>query len=82
MVIDATYKSLEKEYKADLEMNLEASRKKDLTIITPFMRNEWLGLSTDVQNAGKWIISYSQSWLTQVADAVCNLPTDKSLSIK
>jgi 2-oxoglutarate dehydrogenase E1 component len=41
-IIDATYKSLEKEYKADLEMNLEAF-KKDLTIITPFMRNEWLG---------------------------------------
>jgi 2-oxoglutarate dehydrogenase E1 component len=32
-------------------MNLEASRKKDLTIITPFMRNEWLGFEqvTDVQ---------------------------------
>jgi 2-oxoglutarate dehydrogenase E1 component len=32
-IIDATCKSLEKEYKADLEMNLEASQ--DLTIITP-----------------------------------------------
>jgi hypothetical protein len=26
--------------------------------------------------------SYSKVGLTQVADAVCNLPTDKSLSIK
>jgi 2-oxoglutarate dehydrogenase E1 component len=34
-IIDWLCKSLEKEYKADLEMNLEASRKKDLTIITP-----------------------------------------------
>jgi 2-oxoglutarate dehydrogenase E1 component len=79
-IIDATYvKSLEKEYKADLEMNLEASRKKDLTVITPFMRNEWLGFEqvTDVQMLEKVDTSYSKAGLTQVADAVCNLPTDK-----
>jgi 2-oxoglutarate dehydrogenase E1 component len=64
-------------------MNLEASRKKDLTIITPFMRNEWLGFEqvTDVQMLEKVDTSYSKL-VTQVADAVCNLPTDKSLSIK
>jgi 2-oxoglutarate dehydrogenase E1 component len=79
-VIDATYvKGLEKEYKADLEMNLEASRKKDLTIITPFMKNEWLGFEqvNDVQMLEKVDTSYSKAGLTQVADAVCNLPTDK-----
>src|SRR5690606_27313172 len=43
-VIDANLvKTLEKEYKDDLDQNLEASRKKDLTIITPFMQNEWNG---------------------------------------
>jgi 2-oxoglutarate dehydrogenase E1 component len=44
-------------------MNLEASRKKDLTIITPFMRNEWLGFEqvTDVQMLEKVDTSYS-SW--------------------
>jgi 2-oxoglutarate dehydrogenase E1 component len=45
------------------------------------MRNEWLGFEqvTDVQMLEK---GYSKVGLTQVADAVCNLPTDKSLSIK
>lgn len=79
-VIDATYvKELEKEYKSDLEMNLEASRKKALTIITPFMKNEWLGFEqvTDVQMLQNVDTSYSRAGLTQVADAVCNLPTDK-----
>jgi 2-oxoglutarate dehydrogenase E1 component len=61
-------------------MNLEASRKKDLTIITPFMRNEWLGFDKVTRtNAGKVDTSYSKVGLTQVADAVCNLPTDKKV---
>jgi 2-oxoglutarate dehydrogenase E1 component len=62
-IIDATYVKVLKRYKADLEMNLEASRKKDLTIITPFMRNEWLGFEqvTDVQMLEKVDTSYS-SW--------------------
>jgi 2-oxoglutarate dehydrogenase E1 component len=41
-VIDGLVKSLEKEYKDNLDQNLEASRK-DLTIINPFMQNEWKG---------------------------------------
>jgi 2-oxoglutarate dehydrogenase E1 component len=42
-----------------------------------------LGLSKLLTlNAGKVDTSYSKVGLTQVADAVCNLPTDKSLSIK
>ena len=51
-VIDASYvNALEKEYKSTMEENLEASRKKDLTIITPFMKNEWDGFVqvTDTQ---------------------------------
>ncbi|WP_074724068.1 2-oxoglutarate dehydrogenase E1 component [Flavobacterium frigoris] len=79
-VIDTNYvKGLEKDYKSDLEMNLEASRKKALTIITPFMKNEWLGFEqvTDVQMLQKVDTSFSRAGLTQVADAVCNLPTDK-----
>jgi 2-oxoglutarate dehydrogenase E1 component len=43
-VISAGFvKELEEEYKAKLDENLEASRKKDLTVITPFMENEWEG---------------------------------------
>jgi 2-oxoglutarate dehydrogenase E1 component len=63
-------------------MNLEASRKKDLTIITPFMKmNGCFEQVTDVQMLQKVDTSYQQG-LTQVADAVCNLPTDKSSSTK
>ncbi|WP_432222716.1 2-oxoglutarate dehydrogenase E1 component [Flavobacterium sp. TMP13] len=79
-VIDATYvNGLEEAYKAKMEENLEASRKKELTVITPFMQNEWQGfaqVSDDVmlQNVDT---SYSKQELTKVASAVSNLPADK-----
>ncbi|WP_369765824.1 2-oxoglutarate dehydrogenase E1 component [Flavobacterium sp. WC2429] len=79
-VIDSNFvKGLEVEYKSRMEENLEASRKKDLTIITPFMRNEWLGFEqvTDKQMLQNVDTSYPKEGLTQVANAVCNLPTDK-----
>lgn len=79
-VIDLAYvKGLETAYKSNLEVNLEESRKKDLTIITPFMQNEWQGF-TRVSNDGmleKVNTSYSKEGLTAVANAVCNLPADK-----
>ena len=84
-VIDATYvKGLEVEYKSRMEVNLEASRKKDLTIITPFMKNEWLGFE---QVSCKKMLenvdtSYAKTGLTEVANAVCNLPTDKKFISK
>ena len=84
-VIDSTYvKGLEVEYKSRMEVNLEASRKKDLTIITPFMKNEWLGFE---QVSCKKMLenvdtSYSKTGLTDVANAVCNLPTDKKFISK
>jgi 2-oxoglutarate dehydrogenase E1 component len=79
-VIDASYvNALEKEYKTDLEENLEASRKKDLTIITPFMKNEWSGFKqvTDKKMLEKVDTSYPKEELTKIADVICNLPTDK-----
>ncbi|TDD99413.1 2-oxoglutarate dehydrogenase E1 component [Flavobacterium cellulosilyticum] len=79
-IIDANLvKTLEKEYKDDLDHNLEASRKKNLTIITPFMQNEWKGFE-QVSNDKmllKYDTSYSKEGLTEVANAVCNLPEDK-----
>ena len=79
-VIDANYvKGLEKEYKSNMEVNLEESRKKDLTVITPFMQNEWKGftrVSNDVM-LQKVDTSFTKEGLTAVANAVCNLPTDK-----
>ncbi|WP_338407077.1 2-oxoglutarate dehydrogenase E1 component [uncultured Flavobacterium sp.] len=79
-VIDANYvKGLEIEYKAKLEVNLEESRKKEVTIITPFMQNEWKGLSKAdmAQMLKKVDTSYYKEGLTAVANAVCNLPEDK-----
>ena len=84
-VIDATYvNTIEKEYKKDLEENLEASRKKDLTIITPFMKNEWNGFKqvTDKKMLEKVDTSYPKAELTKIADVICNLPTDKKFISK
>ncbi|MCG9791694.1 2-oxoglutarate dehydrogenase E1 component [Flavobacterium algicola] len=84
-VIDANLvKTIEKEYKDDLDQNLEASRKKELTVITPFMRNEWEGfeqVSTEGMFA-KVDTSFTKEGLTEVADAVCNLPSDKKFISK
>jgi len=79
-VIDANYvKGLEIEYKSELEVNLEESRKKELTVITPFMQNEWQGFTKAgiAQMFKKVDTSYSKEGLTAVANAVCNLPEDK-----
>ncbi|HRA73760.1 MAG TPA: 2-oxoglutarate dehydrogenase E1 component, partial [Flavobacterium sp.] len=79
-VIDDTYvKELETEYKDDLEVSLEESRKKELTIITPFLQNEWKGFERAgiSQMLTKVDTSYSKKGLTAVANAICNLPTDK-----
>ncbi|NBW28701.1 MAG: 2-oxoglutarate dehydrogenase E1 component [Flavobacteriaceae bacterium] len=84
-VIDANYiKGLEVDYKNKLEDNLEKSRKKNLTIITPFMQNEWLGFEqvTNVQMLEKVDTSYSKKGLTNIANAVCNLPADKKFISK
>ena len=84
-VIDATYvKALETEYKLGLELNLEESRKKELTIITPFMQNEWQGFSKAgvAQMFKKVDTSYSKEGLTAIANAICNLPKDKKFISK
>ena len=79
-VIDATYvNELEKEYKAVLESNLEASRKKDLTIITPFMQNEWTGfeqVSDDVM-LQKVDTTVAKETLDSIIATVSTLPSDK-----
>lgn len=79
-IIDEKYvKNLEDQYKAVLEENLEASRKKDLTIITPFMQNEWQGF----KQAGreemlqKVDTAYSREGLAEIAKTISELPTDK-----
>ena len=79
-VINAGHvKKIEKEYKDDLDQNLEASRKKDLTIITPFMQNEWNGfeqVSDDVM-LKKVNTKVEKSTLDSIIKTVSNLPSDK-----
>jgi len=84
-VIDSAYvKALETEYKSGLEVNLEESRKKELTIITPFMQNEWKGFESAgiSQMLTKVDTTYPKEGLTAVANAICNLPEDKKFISK
>ncbi|MFV8363698.1 2-oxoglutarate dehydrogenase E1 component [Flavobacterium sp. ZT3P35] len=79
-VIDATFvKGLEQEYKSNLEVNLEESRKKDLTIITPFMKNEWKGFEqvSDAQMLQKYDTSFPKAALDSIIKTVSTLPSDK-----
>jgi len=84
-VIDTNFiKDLETSYKLDLDQNLEASRKKDLTIITPFMQNEWQGfkqVSDDVM-LQKVDTTFPKKELTEIAEVICNLPKDKKFISK
>ena len=84
-VIDGNFvKDLETSYKLDLDQNLEASRKKDLTIITPFMQNEWQGfkqVSDDVM-LQKVDTTFPKKGLTAIAETICNLPKDKKFISK
>lgn len=84
-VIDNGFvKNLEEQYKAVLEENLEASRKKDLTIITPFMQNEWQGY----KQAGreemlqKVDTTVDKAVLTSIAKVITELPSDKKFISK
>ncbi|MGH2664579.1 2-oxoglutarate dehydrogenase E1 component [Flavobacterium sp.] len=75
---------LESDYKAKLEENLEASRKKDLTIITPFMQDEWKGFE-QVEAEGmlqKYNTKVNKTVLTDVAKTVTELPSDKKFISK
>ncbi len=84
-VIDKDYVAgLEKEYKAKLEENLEASRKKQLTIITPFMQNEWEGYTQgDADDMLKKVnTAFSKDILLDVAGTITELPSDKKFISK
>lgn len=79
-VIQVDYvKGLEEKYKAHLEENLEASRKKELTIITPFMQNEWQGFAqADFSQMKERVdTTFSKEKLTDIAKVITQLPEDK-----
>ncbi|MCL9769663.1 2-oxoglutarate dehydrogenase E1 component [Flavobacterium sp. HXWNR69] len=84
-VISTGYvKELEEAYKAKLDENLEASRKKDLTVITPFMDNEWEGykqVSDDVM-LQKFDTKFDKNQLADIAKTITELPADKKFISK
>jgi 2-oxoglutarate dehydrogenase E1 component len=84
-VIDSNYvKGLEDSYKAVMEENLEASRKKDLTIITPFMQNEWQGFkqADQAEMLRKVDTTFPKKALTEIAKVITELPSDKKFISK
>jgi 2-oxoglutarate dehydrogenase E1 component len=70
---------LEADYKAILEENLEASRKKELTVISPFMQNEWEGFAqADAEEMLKKVnTAFSKEILDDIAKTITELPADK-----
>lgn len=79
-IVDQAYVNrIESEYKSTLDENLEASRKKELTIITPFMQDEWSGfeqVSDDVM-LKPVDTSFDRKQLDEIAKVVSSLPEDK-----
>ena len=79
-IVDQAYLTkIENDYKAKLDENLEASRKKQLTIITPFMQNEWEGFEqvSDGEMLKKVKTTFDKKKLEAIADTISTLPSDK-----
>ena len=79
-IIDDDYvKRLEAEYKSSLEEELEVSRQKDKTEITPFMADEWKGF----ENVREWEMmetvdtGFDIKQLTAIAETLTQLPKGK-----
>jgi len=79
-IIDQAYvNKIESDYKAKLDENLQESRKKDLTIIKPFMQDEWQGfvqVSDDVM-LQKVDTTYDKKKLDGILSTISTLPSDK-----
>ncbi len=79
VIDDAYVKKLETSYKGDLEEDLEASRKKEKTVITEILADDWeayeLGDLTDILS--KVDTSFDQKKLDALADGITKLPEDK-----
>ena len=79
-IIDQAYvNKIESDYKSKLDENLQESRKKDLTIIKPFMQDEWKGfvqVSDDVM-LQKVDTTYDKKKLDGILETISTLPSDK-----
>ena len=79
-IIDAAYiTQIEAQYKANLDLNLEESRKKTLTIIKPFLQDEWTNFVqvSDDEMLKKVNTKVDKNILDAAADVISTLPSDK-----
>lgn len=84
-IINQDYISqIEEKYKATLEVDLEESRKKELTILTPFMQNEWQGFESASQQRmlEKVDTSFDRNKLDEIATLITELPSEKKFISK
>ncbi len=73
-------KNLEKSYKEGLEEELESSRKKENTIITPFMQDEWEGYHTATEDKmmEKVPTGVKREVLEKITNTISQLPEDRN----
>ena len=79
-IVDAAYLTkIENDYKEKLDENLIASRKKEITIIKPFMQDEWKGFVqvSDDAMLKKVDTTFDKKQLDVIIEAVSTLPNDK-----
>ena len=84
-VIDDDYvKKLESDYKSELEEDLEASRKREKTVITEILADDWedyiLGDIDDIKRPVN--TSFNQEILDSLATGISQLPEDKKFMRK
>ena len=84
-IVDAAYLTkIENEYKDNLDENLQASRKKVLTIIKPFLQDEWKGYVqvSDDEMLKKVNTTFDKKKLDEIIVSVSTLPSDKKFISK
>lgn len=84
-IVDAAYLTkIENDYKDNLDENLQASRQKDLTIIKPFLQDEWNGFVqvSDEEMLKKVDTTFDKNKLDEIIVSVATLPSDKKFISK
>ena len=79
-IINQAYvNKIESDYKADLDLNLEKSRQKSLTVIKPFMQDEWVGFEqvSDKKMLENVDTTFDIKVLDNIIKEVSTLPADK-----
>jgi len=84
-IVDAAFLiKIENDYKANLDENLQASRKKEKTIIKPFMQDEWKEFIqvSDDEMLKKVDTKFNQQKLDAILETISTLPSDKKFISK